>query len=447
MPRGGPEISLPLLTPAFARALRGRMWGLGALTVCLFAVASGLLLHGDRRQSLSEHGAAWEAVFQPVASEAVIPLFDRLRGSSPQLAGVAFWEGDAESPRLYPDEPALRAAVRRASGKRDEVGLVSAPLWGSARSLAVVPISSPPQVGMPPRRLAVILRTPSLFTSWLLSTVVFAIFVFFAVHVGTRVIVRWFDRRIARPLRDAADLSTSLDHVEEAAPHADPEAHTITRTVERYRHMARALVRARAEARRAEEDMERKLRKHQEGFHRELRRAEDKALIDPLTRLYNRAYMELELERLYKEQRDKKDDLSLVMLDVDHFKFHNDTQGHKAGDDVLRFIGDLLRGATRPTDRCIRYGGDEFIMLLPGCPAKAAAEIAERIVRLFRQFASTLQSEKPPSLSAGIASLGTDSTSTGLELLGFADRNLYAVKRRGKNAVAVSMEEGVRYQA
>lgn len=311
-------------------------------------------------------------------------------------------------------------------------------LNGGNRQQLATTVFVPGAVAAPAGKMAIVLQAPSLLTPWLLSTLVFAIFIFVAVQSGAAAIIRWFHLRIAEPLRDAADPEGSLSRLSENATTTGPNDGFLAQTVESYRGLARELSRTRTQLRRMENEVDEKIRVHQEGFHRQLRRAEDKALIDPLTRLHNRAFMESELERLYDEQKSRKHDLSVVMIDVDHFKYHNDTQGHKAGDDVLRFIGDLLRGATRPTDRCIRYGGDEFIMLLPGCSAKSAAEIAERIIRMFGQFASTLKSAKPPSMSAGIASLATDPSTTGHELLGFADRNLYAVKRKGKNAVAVT---------
>jgi diguanylate cyclase (GGDEF)-like protein len=260
----------------------------------------------------------------------------------------------------------------------------------------------------------------------------------FTMQAGTTMIVRWFDRRIARPLREAVDPhGPPLAASDEMSIEANGRG-ALYAAVEPYRGLARELSQTRVRLRRVERETEEKIREFQEGFHRKLRRAEDKALLDPLTRLYNRAYLESELEKVCTEQKSAKKDLSIVMIDVDNFKWHNDTRGHKAGDDVLRFIGELLRGATRPSDRCVRYGGDEFVLLLPGCPARSAADIVERIIRMFRQFASTLSSEKPLSMSAGIASLADDPRASGHDLVAIADQHLYAAKRKGKNAVAAA---------
>ncbi len=437
MADNGARPVIPSLTPAFARALRGRAWALFVLAVVVFAMTCGLLLHRHRRQTLFELATTWRAALQSHANADIHSLFDQYRATHSQLLGVAQWPIEVAEPRVYPDDLALRLAVQDADQSPGEVRIMSARDGGNRQLLATT-VFVPGAVAAPAGKMAIVLQAPSLLTPWLLSTLVFAIFIFVAVQSGAAAIIRWFHLRIAEPLRDAADPEGSLSRVSEDATTAGPNDGFLAQTVESYRGLARELARTRTQLRRMENEVDEKIRVHQEGFHRQLRRAEDKALIDPLTRLHNRAFMESELERLYDEQKSRKHDLSVVMIDVDHFKYHNDTQGHKAGDDVLRFIGDLLRGATRPTDRCIRYGGDEFIMLLPGCSAKSAAEIAERIIRMFGQFASTLKSAKPPSMSAGIASLATDPSTTGHELLGFADRNLYAVKRKGKNAVALS---------
>ena len=430
--------ALPSLTPAFARTLRGKVWGHCALALLIFATASGLLLHRHRQQALIELTNVWKTALLTATDDQLFALFDRFRATNPRLLATAVWKINEPHPRVYPDEPAMRQAVQAAAATPGEVRLVRTS--GSGRSAILAALMFDPAPGAEPTsaRRAVVCEASPILMPWLLATLVFAIFDFFAAQAGTTLIIRWFDRRISAPLRDAVDPHGSLVGVGNDTLNLQAPGGELVQTVESYRGVARELARMRTQLRRLEGDMEQKIRDHQEGFHRQLLRAEDKAMVDPLTRLYNRAFMETELERLYTEQKSKKTDLSVVMFDVDHFKFHNDSQGHKAGDDVLRFIGELLRGATRPSDRCIRYGGDEFVMLLPGCSAKSAVEIAERIVRLFRQYASTLKSEKPPSMSAGIASLGTDSTSTGHELLGCADRNLYAVKRQGKNAVAVT---------
>src|SRR5262249_7950422 len=139
--------------------------------------------------------------------------------------------------------------------------------------------------------------------------------------------------------------------------------------------------------------------------------------------------------------RDAGQDLSVVMLDVDHFKQLNDKLGHQCGDDLLKFTAELLRGALRTNDLAVRYGGDEFVLVLPSVSVIDAGAIARRVVALFNQRARFLPVVKQtPPLSAGIASLCSHSPATADELLAQADQALYDAKAQGRNAVCVSKE-------
>lgn len=170
---------------------------------------------------------------------------------------------------------------------------------------------------------------------------------------------------------------------------------------------------------------------------RELRRTERKAWTDPLTRLSNRRMLDDKLAEIFDTSTRAGDDLAVVMIDVDNFKPLNDTLGHKAGDDLLRFTGDLLRQSVREEDLAIRYGGDEFLLILPGASAGDARMIAERTVRLFAQQTRLIRIEPKPSMSAGIASFGAHHPSSPQHLLEMADAALYAAKDAGKSQVAV----------
>ncbi len=166
-----------------------------------------------------------------------------------------------------------------------------------------------------------------------------------------------------------------------------------------------------------------------------LRRAERDAEMDALTGLTNRRFIEQRLEGVYQEQLEVGKNLVVAMFDVDNFKPLNDTEGHAAGDEILRFIGELLRGSLRDSDVGIRYGGDEFVVIFVGVTRQQAFDIAQRIVRMFAQRIAALPIETPVTLSAGIASLHDESVSSGAELLARADEALYRSKNSGKNLV------------
>jgi diguanylate cyclase (GGDEF)-like protein len=100
---------------------------------------------------------------------------------------------------------------------------------------------------------------------------------------------------------------------------------------------------------------------------------------DYLTDLYNRRALMEKLDFEIKRRNRTKTSLSVVMLDLDHFKQVNDTHGHQVGDQVLVQVADLLRKTVREIDIVGRYGGEEFLVILPDCPAKEAVNVAERI--------------------------------------------------------------------
>ena len=127
------------------------------------------------------------------------------------------------------------------------------------------------------------------------------------------------------------------------------------------------------------------------------------------------------------------------MLDVDDFKRFNDTYGHAAGDEILRKLGELLLGHFRGEDIACRYGGDEFIIVLPDAPLEVACERAERICEHVRQLHSQFEGQtlEAITLSIGVAVFPNDGT-TSTALLKAADVALYRAKREGRGRVVVS---------
>ena len=159
---------------------------------------------------------------------------------------------------------------------------------------------------------------------------------------------------------------------------------------------------------------------------------------DPLTDLFNRRYMEESLPRELRRALRSGRPLGIVMLDIDHFKRYNDTFGHEAGDSVLRELGIFLRSDIRGGDIACRFGGEEFILILPD----ATLEVTRRRADKLREGARHLQitySGQPLgtiTLSLGV-SVFPDHGTTANDLVNAADKALYLAKKQGRNQVVV----------
>ncbi len=169
---------------------------------------------------------------------------------------------------------------------------------------------------------------------------------------------------------------------------------------------------------------------------REQRRTRDAAIrlstVDALTGLYNRSYFFAALEREIARGDRSGRAFCLVMLDLDDLKAVNDRYGHIAGDQVLRSVADVVRSGVRKIDTAARYGGDEFVALLPETDPTGGWVVAEKIRLTVAEQGSF---DPGPTVSVGVVSYPADGRSADA-LLVSADRAMYASKRGGKNKVA-----------
>jgi diguanylate cyclase (GGDEF)-like protein len=172
-----------------------------------------------------------------------------------------------------------------------------------------------------------------------------------------------------------------------------------------------------------------------------LRRDRDRARrladVDPLTGLWNRRAWSERLAVLEEAARRIRRPLSLLFMDLDHFKELNDLHGHEAGDTALRLVADLMRRVLRNREQIGRYGGEEFVVSLPGADAAQALQVAERIRKQLQDL-STSTSQPVPTVSVGVATLrpGEDTRS----LIQRADAAMYAAKAAGRNRVVQAVE-------
>jgi diguanylate cyclase (GGDEF)-like protein/PAS domain S-box-containing protein len=165
---------------------------------------------------------------------------------------------------------------------------------------------------------------------------------------------------------------------------------------------------------------------------------------DPLTRLFNRRFLEESLERELQLASRKKQAISVLFVDLDHFKRFNDTFGHDAGDMVLQSLADLFRTFFRSTDICCRFGGEEFAIIMPESTAQDAAVRADALRAEVKRLKLRYKKEilGPLSLSAGVAAF-PEHGSTSEELLKIADQCLYESKARGRDVVTVPSAQKV----
>ena len=164
------------------------------------------------------------------------------------------------------------------------------------------------------------------------------------------------------------------------------------------------------------------------------------AITDSLTGLYNRRYMESHLATLVEQAAARSKPLTALVLDIDYFKAINDTHGHDAGDDVLREFAIRIRKAIRGIDLACRYGGEEFVIIMPETDMAVATVVAERLRRSIASERFSIQqgaSAIEVTISVGIATLDT-ADDTAASILKRADQALYRAKRDGRNRVVAN---------
>ncbi len=166
---------------------------------------------------------------------------------------------------------------------------------------------------------------------------------------------------------------------------------------------------------------------------------EHQSIRDPLTGLFNRRYMEESLEREIQRCDRKRLSLGIIMLDVDHFKRFNDTFGHEAGDSVLKEIGQFLQKYVRGSDIACRYGGEEFMLILPEGSLEVTSKRAEQLREGIKHLNLNYRHEPlgQITLSLGVAGF-PDHGITGREVIREADAALYRAKREGRDAVRLA---------
>lgn len=161
--------------------------------------------------------------------------------------------------------------------------------------------------------------------------------------------------------------------------------------------------------------------------------------LDRMTKLYNHYYFQTRLNDEVEKAIEENKPVSLILMDLDHFKRVNDTYGHQVGDHVIKSFANYIRSKVREDDVVARYGGEEFAAILPNTTRHEAEEIAMRIKRGFtrKNLAIGDIDKLKVTASFGIAEFIKDQTKTDYELVHFADQALYYSKKNGRNKVTI----------
>lgn len=251
--------------------------------------------------------------------------------------------------------------------------------------------------------------------------------------MGIVLALAWFSFAIQRPIRSLNRWVTAVQHglVETALEHVPPdELRELVCSVEETRQSLRKW---RGQAGQLRLSVEEQVEQRSRRAERALNRARHEADTDPLTGLHNRRMVQRELPKLFEQHASTGRELTTVLFDVDRFKRLNDELGHQAGDELLTFLGGLILATVRKqTDLAVRYGGDEFLLVLPDTRVAEAEAVARRLHALFMQHTRTLGGlDSPPGLSIGIAALQQHRAESWDDLLEQADAAMYGAKQGG----------------
>lgn len=176
------------------------------------------------------------------------------------------------------------------------------------------------------------------------------------------------------------------------------------------------------------------LRKQQEKTDKLLAQMEELAVKDPLTGAYNRRFLIKYLESGIASAKEQNRNMAIVMFDIDKFKRINDDYGHLVGDEVIKALASTLMTSCRDYDIVSRYGGEEFVLVMPGATEETALVRAEQIRETFSKLKITAEIDRPVTISGGVAEI-KQSIKKPEDFIAIADDHLYTAKETGRNKI------------
>ncbi|MGD8451777.1 MAG: GGDEF domain-containing protein [Phycisphaerae bacterium] len=241
----------------------------------------------------------------------------------------------------------------------------------------------------------------------------------------------YYQLAIQKPLSALSGWVTQASRGLTAAALADNAPQELRDLAQSIEQVQREMQHWRAEAGDLRQSLDARVEAKTKTMSRALHESTRQADTDPLSKLLNRRAMIRDLPGLVELVYTRGSELTALMIDIDHFKNLNDTLGHQTGDELVMFVGELVRATIRKrTDLAVRYGGDEFVLLLPDTNTLEAGILAQRLRELFTQRVKALTGVDPrPSLSIGVASLRQHRAGSWERLLAMADTAMYHAKR------------------
>lgn len=163
-------------------------------------------------------------------------------------------------------------------------------------------------------------------------------------------------------------------------------------------------------------------------------------VLDPLTGLYNRRHFEKSLDTEMERSRRSLQPLSIILADLDHFKSINDRFGHPVGDKAICCAADIFKAEVRMIDLPCRYGGEEFVIILPATPLLIAIQVAERLRTALKRAPVEFETGKLTlTASFGVSTYAHDRHTTAAQLIQQADQKLYQAKKLGRDQVCAEI--------
>ncbi|MCB9856727.1 MAG: diguanylate cyclase [Phycisphaerales bacterium] len=245
-------------------------------------------------------------------------------------------------------------------------------------------------------------------------------------------------RNVVSPLKSIREAARAIARNEPFVHVALKRSDEIGELGESFNAMADQILATHSKLTQLNSELEDRVSKRTQALEDANQRLREMASRDSLTGLYNRRHFNDLLAQLFAESSRYDTNLSCVMIDLDNFKHVNDSLGHQAGDDLLRLTSNVIHRSIREADVAVRYGGDEFCVLMPQtAPAEARAS-AERILECFcRDIERDMPSASVATLSIGVASRQGSEPASPDALVQLADEALYLAKAGGKNRITV----------